>query len=277
MVFQLFYTELMMKLFTKLMLCCVVAVCLISCDSNSEQVKQLQAENQHLLIQSQQSIALKDAQIKNLQTKNFELMKLVDGKYMLKFDFSPMSYTGLAASFTANKFLPTWFESNLRVSLAAKLQSNVFSQSEFKLSAKQLVLLFLSYHAAPILLLFVLIIGLIWGIYYVGFKFIVRKIRQRISQLRRTRALIRLSDELLTKHLQDKQRLQNELHELMLQKEQLGRLMDVDVLEEKRKILIECEEMLTHAKNQGYSMIKQAQRDARQIREQAEDEVTEQN
>lgn len=263
----------MIKLFTKLMLCCVVAVCLISCESNSVQIKQLEAENQRILIQSQKDLAIKDTQIKDLQVKNAELMKLVDGKYMLKFDFSPMTYTQLAANFSANRFLPTWAESSLRVSLAAKLQSNVFAQEDFKLSVTQLSLLFVSYHAAPILFLIILAISLIWSGYFAGFKFIARIIRRRIVQLRRTHALIKLSDELLTKHLQDKQLLQHELHDLMLQKEQLGRLMDLDVLEEKKKTLIECEEMLNHAKNQGYSMIKQAQRDARQIREQAEGEI----
>lgn len=263
----------MIKILSKFVLLFITAILLTCCESYSAQIKQLEAENQRILIQSQQSLALKDTQIKDLQVKNSELMKLVDGKYMLKFDFSPITYTHLAANFSANRFLPTWAESNLRVNLAAKLQSNVFAQEDFKLSVTQLSLLFVSYHAAPILFLIFLVISLIWGVYFAGFKFIARVIRRRIVQLRRTHALIKLSDELLTKHLQDKQLLQHELHDLMLQKEQLGRLMDLDVLEEKKKTLIECEEMLTHAKNQGYSMIKQAQRDARQIREQAECEV----
>lgn len=264
----------MIKTLPKLALFFITTVLFVGCGGNSEQIKKLEAEKEYLITQSKQDLVLKDAQIKDLQTKNFELMKLVDGKYMLKFDFSPVTYTQLATNFIGNNFLPTWFESNLRADLALKLQSNLFAQTDFKLSVIQLALLFFSYHAVPILFLITLSISLIWGGYSAGFKFITRIICRRLAQLRRTRVLIQLSEELLTKHLHDKQILQHELYELYLKKEQLGRLMDLDVLEEKKKTLIECEEMLTHAKNQGYSMIKQAQRDARQIREQAEEELT---
>ncbi|MBX9866107.1 MAG: hypothetical protein K2Y14_04275 [Burkholderiales bacterium] len=263
----------MIKTMRKLIYLLPMLVLLASCNNNSDQVKQLEHEKQLLVSQSQQNLALKDQQIKALEVKNFELMKLVDGKYMLQFDFSPMSYTKLANNLTQNSFLPNWLESNLRVSLATKLQQNVFAQADFKLSVRQLALLFISYHSAPILLMIMLLAGLIWASYYSGFRFIRLIISRRIKQLRRTKLILKLSEELLSKCLIEKHALQSEIDELLLKKEQLGRLMDLDVLEEKRKTLVECEEMLTHAKNQGYSMIKQAQRDARQIREQAEDEV----
>lgn len=263
----------MIKTMRKLIYLLPMLVLLASCNNNSDQVKQLEHEKQLLVSQSQQNLALKDQQIKALEVKNFELMKLVDGKYMLQFDFSPMSYTKLATNFAQNSFLPNWLESNLRVSLATKLQQNVFAQADFKLSVRQLALLFISYHSAPIIFLIFLIATLVWASYYSGFRFIRLIISRRIKQLRRTKLILKLSEELLSKCLIEKHALQSEIDELLLKKEQLGRLMDLDVLEEKRKTLVECEEMLTHAKNQGYSMIKQAQRDARQIREQAEDEV----
>ena len=263
----------MIQTMRKLICLLPVLLLLASCNNNSDQVKQLEHEKQLLVSQSQQNLALKDQQIKALEVKNFELMKLVDGKYMLQFDFSPMSYTKLASNFAQNSFLPNWLESNLRVKLATKLQQNVFAQADFKLSVRQLALLFISYHSAPILLMLLLLAGLIWASFYSGFKLIRVIIRRRIQQLRRTKLILKLSEELLSKCLIEKHALQSEIDELLLKKDQLGRLMDLDVLEEKRKTLIECEEMLTHAKNQGYSMIKQAQRDARQIREQAEHEV----
>ena len=263
----------MIKTMRKLIYLLPMLLLLASCNNNSDQIKQLEHEKQLLVSQSQQNLALKDQQIKALEVKNFELMKLVDGKYMLQFDFSPMSYTKLATNFAQNSFLPNWLESNLRVKLATKLQQNVFAQADFKLSVRQLALLFISYHSAPIIFLIFLIATLVWASYYSGFRFIRLIISRRIKQLRRTKLILKLSEELLSKCLIEKHALQSEIDELLLKKEQLGRLMDLDVLEEKRKTLVECEEMLTHAKNQGYSMIKQAQRDARQIREQAEDEV----
>jgi hypothetical protein len=262
----------MIKTMRKLIYLLPMLLLLASCN-NTDQIKQLEHEKQLLVSQSQQNLALKDRQIKELEVKNFELMKLVDGKYMLQFDFSPMSYTKLATNFAQNSFLPNWLESSLRVKLATKLQQNVFAQADFKLSVRQLALLFISYHSAPILLIILLFAALIWISYYSGFRFMRLIISRRIQQLRRTKLILKLSEELLSKCLAEKHVLQSELDELLLRKEQLGRLMDLDVLEEKRKTLIECEEMLTHAKNQGYSMIKQAQRDARQIREQAEHEV----
>lgn len=205
-----------------------------------------------------------------LTNKNSELAKLVDDKYMQRFDFSPQTYTSLASNFTGHTLLPNWVESNLRMNLANQLKNNVLNQADYQLSLRNFAWLLLLYHSVPLSVVILLLALLSWLFWAGGFKVVNHKIRKRISQIRRMNKLIHTTNELLSRLQNDKNTLQQQIELLQVEKEKMGHLVDIDVIEHKKQVLQECEEMLNHAKNQGYSMIKQAQRDARQIREQAD-------
>ncbi len=224
-------------------------------------------------VQLEQRVQYLESTNQELIQKNTNLAQLVNDKYMQRFDFSPQTYVRLASNFTGHSLLPNWVESNLRTNLATDLKENVLNQTDYQLSLSKFAWLLLLYHSVPLVLIILFLAIISWLFLAGGMKSINSKIRKRVNQLRRMNRLMHTSNELLQKLQLEKNNLLVQIQQLQIEKEKLGHLADIDIIEHKKQVMLECEEMLNHAKNQGYSMIKQAQRDARQIREQAEYDV----